>query len=342
MSSCKQQKPQVTVDRGFYYWKSKLQLTLTETAALQQLEVKKLYVKFFDVVVAEDGPGPSPVAKIELDSNSLQTLSTNYVEIIPVVFITNETLQTLDSAGLTLLGENIIRLLNRRSELKNLRPFKELQIDCDWTTSTKLQYFFLLEQINERMNASDFFEKSILSATIRLHQVKYSSKSGIPPVDRGLLMCYNMGNLKNPATNNSILELAELKKYLGGLQNYPLQLDYALPVFSWYVLYRSGQYKGIIHQLAKKDLNSSIGEWKQNRFTFQKDTVLNGISFQGQDQLRFEENTADELLKSAAYITQQSATQQQHFTVSFYHLDSLLLIKHPIHELETIYRKFYQ
>lgn len=190
------------------------------------------------------------------------------------------------------------------------------------------------------MKVSANFQNSLLSATIRLHQVKYSSKSGIPPVDRGLLMCYNMGNLKNPATGNSILDNNELEKYLGGLQHYPLQLDIALPVFDWYVLYRDNTYRGIVTQIPENGMNSTTGFWQKNRFTFQKDTVINGISFLQKDQLRLEENTADELLQATAAILKKLSHDNKHLTVSFYHLDPLLLTKHPIHELEAIYSRF--
>lgn len=343
--ACKQPTTsQRFVERGFYYWKSRLQVSTTETAALQQLQVKKLYVKFFDVEWNEEASSPQPVAKLSVDSASLQQLRQQQVQLIPVVFITNEALTKLDTAGSKVLATKITTLLTTMLQKQQLKQVPEFQLDCDWTVTTKENYFNLLRTVKKLMitDTNSFADTAVLSATIRLHQVKFSSKSGIPPVDRGLLMCYNMGNLKNPATNNSILEVDELKKYLGGLSGYPLQLDYALPVFHWYVLYRTAAYKGIVYAIQKEELNSSTGVWQQNQFTFQKDTVLKGISFQRQDQLRFEENTADELLQAADYILRQLPPQNQHFTVSFYHLDPLLLTKHPIHELETIYRSFNQ
>ncbi len=344
VSACRQPASERTIQRGFYFWKSTLRLTANETAALQQLQVKKLYVKFFDVEWNEELSSAQPVAKLSVDSAALQQLKQQQVQLIPVVFITNEALTKLDTAGGTALANKITALLSTMLQKQQLKELPEFQLDCDWTATTKETYFNLLTTVKRFMRSDTnlFADTAVLSATIRLHQVKFSSKSGIPPVDRGLLMCYNMGNLKNPATNNSILDVSELKKYLGGLSGYPLQLDYALPIFSWFVFYRNDAYKGILYPIQPKELNSSMGEWKQNRFSFRKDTLLNGISFQQRDQLRLEENTADELLQTAAYIRKQSSTQQQQVTVSFYHLDPLLLTKHPIHELETIYRKFYQ
>jgi len=149
-----------------------------------------------------------------------------------------------------------------------------------------------------------------------------------------------MGNLKNPATGNSILDNNELEKYLSGLQHYPLQLDIALPIFDWYVFYRDNTYRGIVKEIPENGMSSTVGSWQKNRFTFQKDTVINGISFVQKDQLRLEKNTVDELLKATAAILKKLSSTNKHFTVSFYHLDPLLLNKHPIHELEAIYRRF--
>jgi len=67
MSSCRHQPPR-SVERGFYYWKSKLQLGNSELNNLQQLKAKQLYVKFFDVTLASDGNGPVPVARLTADS----------------------------------------------------------------------------------------------------------------------------------------------------------------------------------------------------------------------------------------------------------------------------------
>ena len=211
ISACKQ-KPLVTVDRGFYCWKTTLQLTTSEAAALQQLEVKKLYVKFFDVEWNEEQSSAQPVAKLSIDSASLQQLKEQQIQILPVVFITNEALTKLDTIAGNELAIKIMKLLSEMLEKNQLNQVPEFQLDCDWTVSTKDTYFSLVNTVKQLLHEDKktFADTAILSATIRLHQVKYSSKSGIPPVDRGLLMCYNMGNLKNPATNNSILETDEI------------------------------------------------------------------------------------------------------------------------------------
>jgi hypothetical protein len=339
-TGCRQQ-PERIVERGFYYWKSQLQLSESETTTLQQLQVKQLYVKFFDVIPAEDGNGAMPVAKLYIDSGSLKQLHKEQVHIIPVIFITNETLQQSDSAQLLLLAQNIGQLLQIISKQNKLEQYSELQIDCDWTKTTRENYFFLLEQIKKGMQQTALFKNSLLTATIRLHQVKFSNRTGIPPVDRGLLMCYNMGNLKNPAVNNSIIDVDELKKYLGSLKSYPLQLDIALPLFEWSVLLRNNQFKGIIQTVNPSTLSNSICSKAQNRYTFLKDTVIANINFYKNDLLRFEESSATALKQTATFIAANLSVSNTQTRISFYHLDQLLLTKHPTHELEALYRCFY-
>jgi hypothetical protein len=338
-AACKQ-KQQLKTERGFYYWKSRLQFSDAEKKMLEQLKISKLYVKFFDVQLNEDGTGPAPVAKIAVDSSALDMLRQNKTQIAPVVFITNETIKTLDSSGLNLLAENIFRLIESISEKKLFAGYPELQIDCDWTQTTKSQYFFLLQKLKKLMDGSSLFGKQkILSATIRLHQVKYSNKTGVPPVDKSLLMCYNMGNLKNPATSNSILDPSELKSYLQGLNKYPLQLDIALPLFEWHVYFSNQLYKGITSEIKSEELTSSTGKWNQNIFTFERDTVLQNIRFKKGDVLRFEESRKEDIEQCIDFLKQNIHNRQ--LTVFFYHLDEVILNKHPQHELETLYNRFH-
>ncbi len=72
-------------------------------------------------------------------------------------------------------------LLQRQSNEAGTPPPREIQIDCDWTERTRNAYFQLLTALKRE----PFLQGKILSATIRLHQVKYVQRSGIPPADRG-------------------------------------------------------------------------------------------------------------------------------------------------------------
>ena len=68
-----------------------------------------------------------------------------------------------------------------------------------------------------------------LSTTIRLHQLSMTP----PPTDYGVLMIYNTGNPENYMERNPILDIRDVSPYLKHLNDYPLPLSTAYPVFSW-------------------------------------------------------------------------------------------------------------
>lgn len=325
--SCDQPSKQRNIERAFYYWKSVLNITEYEKKALTDLKVKTLYLKFFDVDWDENSNGPVPVAQIRMsDDNPLKKDS---LTIIPVVFITNSCIRYLDSLQAEETGKKILDLVDNICKTNKLN-YSELQIDCDWTALTRDKYFTLLRSIKKHLNGRK------LSATIRLYQVKYSGKTGVPPVDRGLLMAYNMGNLKDPATGNSIIESRELKKYISELSNYSLPLDIALPLFEWKVFFRNNTYAGLMENLPDSFLdNRSVKKMPGNRYQFLIDTVLNGYSFLRGDILRKEESTYEEILATEKLISGNLSTLN--IRLSLFHLDSLILKKYPSHEMEAIF-----
>jgi hypothetical protein len=148
-------------------------------------------------------------------------------------------------------------------------------------------------------------------------------------------MCYNMGNLKNPATKNSIIETEELKKYLGNLSNYALPLDVALPLFDWKVLFRNNTYTGLIENLPDAVLINSFALKKENRFELLKDTLLQGYDLKKGDILRSEQSDYSEILSAAGEVNKRLKNTRPR--VSLYHLDSVILNKYTLHELEAIY-----
>jgi hypothetical protein len=331
--SCRQNR---TTERAFYYWKSNFKTGTNEQEALRELQVKKLYVKFFDVAWDARLERPYPLAQISFDTVSLNRVKQQGIEIIPAVFITNETLEQIRAETVPELAERINFLLKELLMNNAITDIREIQIDCDWTASTKEKYFELLRQLK----ILPLFLERQLSATIRLYQCKYHDKTGIPPVNKGLLMCYNMGNLKNPGTNNSIIEADELSKYIGNLNAYPLPLDIAFPLFEWKVLFRNNAYAGLIQALPDSLLNKpGIFSKNANRFELQVDTVLQGYELKKGDVLRREESSFEEIIQSIKVLSPQLATPN--FTISLYHLDSLPLSKFKKDELEAIYNSLH-
>ena len=341
-ASCRSRQPATAgPEHSFYYWRSVFVLTPKERQTLHSLQVTRLYTKFFDVTWDESAREPRPVATIRFKDSA-----TSAFNIVPVVFITNGSLLHLDTGSVRPLAGHIAKLVTELTQQNNIPPPKEIQLDCDWSAATKDTYFMLIGDIRHWLN--DHGQKDCrLSATIRLYQCKYREKTGVPPVDKGLLMCYNMGNLKDPGTTNSILETKELEKYITGLRGYPLPLDLALPLFDWKVLFRHEQYAGLISSLPSASLtnnpairsgsNSFTGSCS-NSFFFTRDTSIDHYSFEAGDRLRDERSDYPQIAASARLLARK--LQHQPSTIILYHLDSSNLSKYSNNELENIFDTF--
>ncbi len=315
-------------ERSFYYWKSVLKLNPFELSLLDSLNVKTIYLKFFDVDWEPVSRQAIPLAKLQVPGEGIPFK----FNIVPTVFITNACVQNLDSSQTASLAGKIYGAIKDISEINRINYTDEIQIDCDWTVSTQKKYFALLWSIKQ-------LSKKQISATIRLHQIKFLSRTGVPPADKGLLMCYNMGNLKNPATSNSILETRELLKYTRNLSSYPLPLDVAFPLFEWKVLFRNNAYKGLIENLPANIFTEAFTSKKDNRLEILKDTLLSGYDLKKGDILRCENSDIAEILAAANVINE--GLKNTHPRISLYHLDSVTLKKYSTHELEGIYNSFH-
>ncbi|WP_157962634.1 hypothetical protein [Chitinophaga deserti] len=314
--------------RAFYHWKQRYDPAPGEKDALQKLDVRRMYIKCFDVDWQHNNALPVAVTDI-------RTAFPDSTLIVPVVFIMNEVWQRKDSAWPRELAKRTADLLQQVCRNIPASHIPEIQLDCDWTRSSREAYFAFLQAIRNE----PFFQHRQLSATIRLHQVKYTNGSGVPPVDKGLLMCYNMGDLRKPGDHNSIIDLPTLESYTGNsrIEDYPLPLDFALPLFEWDVLFRQGRYAGLTRNMPLG--NESIFR-KTGSLTYSvvKDTAINSVRLHPGDIIRHEDSPPEVLRKAAKHISKQR--QPGSPVIIFYHLDSEILNKYDLHELETIYRLF--
>ncbi|MCG3665285.1 hypothetical protein L5F09_05950 [Aliarcobacter butzleri] len=232
----KTQKKDIQI--SFYSWENSFE---------EQNINEKLYIKVLDVNFS---------TKLELLKTNLKETPKNF---IPVIYITNETMKNVDYS---LVSKAILETL------KNYK-FDEIQIDCDWSLSTRSNYFNLLEDLKEKLNKK-------ISATIRLHQIKYYTKTGIPPVDYGVLMYYNMSNIGDFNTKNSILDNEIAKKYHYNFDVYPLKLKLALPLYSQAIQFREEKAISLFEGVEEKDFNNDFEKLENNRYK-----VLNSHYFKG-------------------------------------------------------------
>ena len=242
---------------SFYSW---------ENSFNQKEITEKLYIKVLDIAYS---------TKLEIIKSNLQEKPKDF---IPVVYITNETMQNVD---FSLISNAIIQ------GLKNYE-FKELQIDCDWSNKTQSNYFKLLEDLKTKLNKT-------LSATIRLHQIKYYTKTGVPPVDYGVLMYYNMSDIADFNTKNSILDNEIAKKYHYNFDSYKLKLKLALPLYSQAIQFRENKALSIFEGVSKKDFDSNFENIAPNIYKVLNSTYFMGRYIYKDDIFRFEDVEEKEL-----------------------------------------------
>lgn len=318
-------KENKVITPAYYHWKTNLEITPRQAAYLDSLGVHRLYLRFFDVdLVAGEA---QPVS--EINYNGKDSL---HYEIVPVVFITNRTFQSLDiekSRQLAALVYNKIKYL-REAKLKC--TIQEIQVDCDWSQTTRDRYFAFLEALAKL--TSD--QKLDISATIRLHQVKFAGKTGVPPVRSGMLMWYNTGELTDINETNSILNDQKTKAYLSGFDDYPLSLDVVFPVFSWGVLFRDGQFELLLHPLTKEEM-ADTAFFKPGRpdyFTILKNGYFKGHYLYAGDEIRLEKVSQNQLTNAAEQV--KHLLKQDSFRLAFYHLDEMALKYYPASFLKSL------
>ena len=201
---------------GVYYWRTDLHLDSTERAFLKQHHINKVYCRYFDVVMSDDGTEPKPNATIAFTD----TLPAG-IELIPTVYITEDCMHKPHKD----LAEKLVKRIMQMNETNHIGNVHEIQIDCDYTSKSRATYYQFLEQVRHHLSPTSYH----LSTTIRLHQLSMP----VPPVDYGVLMVYNTGDPRKWQERNPILDYRDVYPYLNKLAQYQLPLAAAYPVYQW-------------------------------------------------------------------------------------------------------------
>jgi hypothetical protein len=311
------------VATAFYHWKTTL--NLTETLLLKNKNTP-LYLHCFDVDWDEERSFVVPIATLDVQKPLPEDFP-----VVPVIYITNRCFENISDKYLEAMAESIWERIEQvvlQSDEFQVQ-IEAVQFDCDWTLTTKDKYFAFLEKIKSYCPVP-------LSATIRLHQLKYALKTGVPPVDNGMLMFYNMGDLDNPNTQNSILDLATAKQYLTNAKQYPLPLDVALPLFQWAVVLRDGKVVELLSAASRQSLKSNefLEKTDNGQYKVIESTYVHGFYCYEGDQIRLETVTQSQLEAAADMLA--DALKKEKRTVCFYHLDFDLLQSFPDDALKKI------
>jgi hypothetical protein len=306
---------------SFYYWRTVFSPDSIEQKTLKDNSVQTLFVRYFDVDWPEADTMPAPVAAVHFDSPPA-----GYT-IIPVIFFRNRVFEKSAPAALPALTDKVLALVRRISASAQVQP-QEIQFDCDWTERTKDNYFAFLRQFRDKSGA-------LLSATIRLHQVKYPDRTGIPPVDHGVLMFYNMGNI-DAGTGSSIYDRSIAHRYTPSLRSYPLMLDLALPIFSWGLQIRDGK---VIQLLDKMNAGSFEKDTNFIRtgpkgFSTRHACFRNGHYFEENDAIKIEAVSSDDLLEITGEVNRHSNHRIRNLI--FFDLDRQNLLQYDNHLFKEI------
>ena len=212
-TGCKQSEmPQ---ENAVYYWRTEWRTDSVERAFLQQYHINKVYCRYFDVVLNNDGE-PIPNATIRFVQGQQEGL-----KLIPTVFITENCMHQPHKG----LAKKLVDRIVQMNETNDIKGVDELQIDCDYTARNRKNYYDFLQQVRDEAQKHGMQ----LSTTIRLHQLAMP----IPPVDYGVLMIYNTGDPNKFNERNPILDMRDVEPYLRYLADYELPLAAAYPTFRW-------------------------------------------------------------------------------------------------------------
>ena len=315
--------------RAFYFWRSSFALSQNESKMLLNLKVNKLYIHFFDIKFDGNAKTDIPEAIVKFNNDSLPS-----VEIIPVVYIENMVLKKKGDSACRILASKTVTLINKICSYKKITPH-EIQFDCDWTESTKSTYFKFIKISKELLQ-----QNIELTVTLRLHQIKYPLLTGIPPVARGTLMFYNMGNFNPAESDNSILNLNLAKDYINSLKDYPLSLNIALPLYSWAVVFRNDKPIEILHEFDKNSVSSlpDLKPLNKNVFIASAGFYFNSVYIQQNDILKIEEIVPAQLHQAAQMLAEN--VKKENRTIIFFDLNEKIFSRISRPEMETVYNSF--
>ncbi len=348
---------------SFCYWKTSFYLDSKEDSLFASLGGNHFYIRFFDVDWNAYEKQALPVATL----GSYSRLPNEATTFTPAVFITNRVMEQCDSVMLDTLAVRISSRVEsilarfRKDYCENqeyrMRDCKEhfnldslnkisaeqfnkriagILIDCDWSERSKEKYFYFLERFKKLYPAIS------LSVTLRLWQYKYREKAGIPNADRCLLMCYSMESPTDYKVENSIGSIKELKKYVIN-KKYPLELDVALPLFHWAVMFHEGQFKGLlnnINPLVYENDTLNFYRIAPNRYKLRNSLVIGNKYFRYGDEVRIEQVSPMELGKMANFI-KDNFKIKENSRLTFFAWDTAYIKNYGIENIKKYTTDFY-
>ena len=329
--------------RSVYWWKTVYDPDSTELSFLKEHDIQRMYVRYFDVIY-DPANRPEPI----VPNATLQFRQSfpEGVEIVPTIFITNEAMgswpkertndyyywepEPMKSTGYY-VDQIIYRIkaMNARNQVHGIR---EVQVDCDWSRTTRESFFKFCRLLRERLHA----EGIALSSTIRMHQLREDA----PPVDRGVLMCYNTGALRNVTTKNSILSADDVYSHMKGvnMHDFGIPMDVAYPTFGWSAMYsQENRFLGLVRTTDLSD-TTTFEPQGDGLYKILRDCSAGHAVMKAGNILRLEESEFSTVSQVKSQIDLKRDQKELGYSTILYHLDSTNLSKYTYEEIESLYQ----
>ena len=259
------------------------------------------------------------------------------VGFVPVVYLKNEIFKESKSSEMDQLAEHVWQKISAMARQGSL-AFREIQIDCDWTETTKELFFAFTGKLRRTAHENGV----LLSATIRLHQIKFADITGVPPVDRGMLMFYNLGTIDATTGDSSIYNRTDALKYAKWIKSYKLPMDVVLPIFSWGIQSRDGRVVALIEDMDREELSKI--KWlhpESEQFYVADDAgFFHGHYFSRGDHLKFEATTPETTAEAAILVSKNQASISHFQTIAIFDLNERNLKTYAKEDFNQIFARF--
>lgn len=319
------------VARSFYIWQDEFRMDEESVQLLNSLRSQRIYLHCFDVRWDATKAEPFLTNQVLIHNNELPTS----FEFVPVVYLSLNSMSKIKPGQIKPLADSVISQVNKLMSSSGI-TWTEIQFDCEWNESSRDQYFSFLNFIKSSINPIH----QHLSCTVRLEQIKYPDVTGIPPVDRGMLLYYNMGKINEPGTRNSIYDPDVAARYVSYVRDYRLPLDIALPVFSWGVHQRNSEVIFVINNMTIAETRESglFEEKAKGYFAPKLPCEFKGQNFLETDRLRVEEISPKRSLRAAKQL--KPFLKDVNFHVALFQLDSATTGRYGETDFEELYSVF--
>ena len=136
-----------------YHWKTVFEMEHEEQNFLKKHDIRRIYLRMFDVAVEQDvQTGNTEIVPIA--TTRFESPIPVGVEVVPVTYITIGALRAMEGREQEFASLIMKRLMAMHS-YNTCGELREVQLDCDWTATTRESYSTLCQVMKDSLHAKD-------------------------------------------------------------------------------------------------------------------------------------------------------------------------------------------